>query len=96
MFHWLSRPKLKAPDGKYTYHIIPVPNPGTQEWVFDREFQDPIYPLVGGAGKLAQRQILPLQPPQVFQTAVSSLYGPGGIPSPDQTFDLQGLEDNSE
>lgn len=96
MFAWFhKREKINAPDGRYTFHIVPVPTPGTQELVFDREYQDPVYPLLGGAGTLTRMQLRVLQHPQVRQILVSPTYGPGGIPVPDQTLDFAGLEDNN-
>lgn len=97
MFHWLRRTKITAPDGKYDFHIIPAPGPGVaQESVFNREYQDPLYPLVAGPGKPTRFQLRVLQQPQVLVTPVSATYGPGGIPSPDQTFDLQSLEGETQ
>jgi hypothetical protein len=98
---FLRRKRVRAGDGKYDFRIVPAPQAGAaQESVFLQEFPNPLFPLAAGAGVVtlsglyAGTQFRALQRPQVIAPLVAPVLGPGGIPSPDQSFILQGLEDN--
>lgn len=89
----LFKARIPAPDGKYTYSHHELPGAGAAEFVFQQEYQNPVFPLVGGPGKIPFMSLAPVQPPQVKQPVNILTYGPGGIPVPDQTLDFYSLDD---
>lgn len=91
--NFLRRKKISSPDGKYTFHNVAPPTPGTQSLVFDREFQDPVYYLYG-PGKGVQKQWMRTEHPQLYVNLVTPIYGPGGVPVPRQSFILQQLSED--
>lgn len=100
MFHFFRRMRHRPADGRYEFRIIPAPSPGAaQEAVFIQEFDNPLFPIAAGAGVVTQTglwhgtQFRAFQPPQVEVPLAAPVIGAGGIPSPDQSFILQGLED---
>ena len=99
MFHWLNRCRIIQPDGKPNYHLVPAPAPSAaQEAVYEKEFFDPLYPVIGNKGGLFAGQVASqlnvVQPPQVpYYGLLLPTMGPGGVPVPSQTITLQELED---
>lgn len=75
--------------GWYNWIARRYPDPGSGNYAFVPGFTLPSYPAIGGPGKLTQRQLCPIQPPQRYQYQNIPLAGYGGLQA--GQIALQGL-----